>query len=245
MNNRQAQFILSAFRPGGQDATDPQFAEALEQARSDPTLTSWLSAQVAFDRNFADALQSVIPPHDLRPRILAGGAASQPRPTFRRMPFLALAASIAVMALVAGYVLRGKSEASLRPWQAAALAFVSTNHDAPKLDHLVPGIAELHAWLQERNAPMASNLPAGLTQSELLGCKILKIQEQTVTIICFRQTDGRLVHLAVADRSALPGGAATPWFQQSGRWATVSWVEGSRSYMLATLGGEATVRQFL
>lgn len=245
MNNRDAQFVLSAFRPGGQDATDPQFAEALSQARSDPTLASWLSAQVAFDRNFADALQSVRPPDDLRRRIVAGGIASLPRQTFRRTYFLALAAGIAVVALAAGLLLRGKSDHALTPWQAAALNFVSSNNRAPELDHLAPGVEELQSWLTARNAPMAARLPAGLSQSELLGCKVLNVQQRAVTIICFRQTDGRLVHLVVTDRSALPAGAATPAFQQSGPWATVSWVEGGHAYMLAAIGSEATVGRFL
>jgi len=36
MNNQEAKFILAAYRPGGQDASDPLFAEALEQVRRDP-----------------------------------------------------------------------------------------------------------------------------------------------------------------------------------------------------------------
>lgn len=245
MNNRDAQFILSAFRPGGQDANDAQFSEALAQARNDPTLGDWLSAQVAFDRSFADALQSVNPPNDLRRRILAGGAASQPRPTFARRHFLALAASVALLALAAGLLLRGKSGHAMQPWQAAALEFVSTNNNAPTLDHFVPNIDKIHLWLQERNAPMAGNIPTGLARSEVLGCKILKVRERSVTIICFRRADDRLVHLVVTDRSALPATGPSPAFQQSGRWATVSWVDGNQAYMLATLGSEAAVRQFL
>src|SRR5258706_136048 len=38
MNNQEAKLILQAYRCGGQDASDPLFAEALEQARRDPEL---------------------------------------------------------------------------------------------------------------------------------------------------------------------------------------------------------------
>ena len=33
MDNREAKFILGAYRPNGQDAGHPRFSEALEQAR--------------------------------------------------------------------------------------------------------------------------------------------------------------------------------------------------------------------
>jgi hypothetical protein len=38
MDNREAKFVLSAYGPGGQDAGDARFAEALEQVRRDPML---------------------------------------------------------------------------------------------------------------------------------------------------------------------------------------------------------------
>lgn len=54
MDNREARFVLNAYRPGGQDAGDPRFAEALEQARRDPVLERWFSESLAFDAAMAE-----------------------------------------------------------------------------------------------------------------------------------------------------------------------------------------------
>lgn len=51
MNNDEAKFLLSAYRPGGRDAADPSVAAALDQAKRDPALASWFERQQAHDRS--------------------------------------------------------------------------------------------------------------------------------------------------------------------------------------------------
>src|SRR6266487_2814662 len=72
MDNQEAKFILNAYRPGGQDASDPRFAGALEQARRDPILDRWFGESVAFDAAVSQKLRAVEAPADLRENILAG-----------------------------------------------------------------------------------------------------------------------------------------------------------------------------
>ena len=72
MNNQEAKFILSAYRPSGEDAARKQFAEALKQVSRDPALANWLADQRAFDQANSDALCSIPVPADLRGNILAG-----------------------------------------------------------------------------------------------------------------------------------------------------------------------------
>src|SRR5215470_6851095 len=78
MDNREAKFILNAYRPGGQDASDPRFAEAIEQARRDPGLEQWFKESVAFDATVTEKLHAVAVPVDLRDNILAGVKISRP-----------------------------------------------------------------------------------------------------------------------------------------------------------------------
>ncbi|MGH7997549.1 MAG: hypothetical protein ACREFX_14475, partial [Opitutaceae bacterium] len=96
MNNDEAKFILGGYRPGGRDAGDAAFAEALDQARRDPSLAAWLERSQAFDRAISERLKTVAPPADLRQAILAGGRlsrGSRPRRRSRSLPvWLALAA---------------------------------------------------------------------------------------------------------------------------------------------------------
>ncbi len=72
MNNQEAKLILQACRPGGQDASDPMFAEALEQVRGDPELQQWFADQCAYDARIGSKLKEAIPiPPDLKASLLA------------------------------------------------------------------------------------------------------------------------------------------------------------------------------
>ena len=71
MKIQQAKFILSSFRPNGQDAKDPDFAEALALAAEDRELGEWLARERAQDATFSSALSSVELPEELREEILA------------------------------------------------------------------------------------------------------------------------------------------------------------------------------
>jgi hypothetical protein len=72
MNQTQAQLILGACPPGPWPLDDPQVAEALRLAESDPGLARWLAETRGFDTAVAAKLRAVAPPADLRDAILAG-----------------------------------------------------------------------------------------------------------------------------------------------------------------------------
>ena len=71
MDREQAKFILQSFRPDGADASDADFAEALQLAAQDRVLGAWLADERAADAAFATALGEVEIPEVLRQRILA------------------------------------------------------------------------------------------------------------------------------------------------------------------------------
>lgn len=71
MDKQQAQFILHSFRPDGADASDLDFAEALQLAAEDRELGEWLADERAADAEFAAALSDVCIPEELRLHILA------------------------------------------------------------------------------------------------------------------------------------------------------------------------------
>ena len=71
MDREQAKFILQSFRPDGADASDIDFAEALQLAAQDRALGEWLADERAADAAFAAALGEVEIPEELRQRILA------------------------------------------------------------------------------------------------------------------------------------------------------------------------------
>ncbi len=67
-----AKLTLQTYRPGGQDAHDPQFRKVLEQASRDPELARWLANERAVDFYIAAKLQAAInPPPGLLSELLA------------------------------------------------------------------------------------------------------------------------------------------------------------------------------
>jgi hypothetical protein len=71
MDKEQARFILHSFRPNGADASDPDFAKALQCAMENRELGEWLAHERAFDATFAHALGSIDLPENLRADIIA------------------------------------------------------------------------------------------------------------------------------------------------------------------------------
>jgi len=70
MDRKRAQFILQSFRPDGADASDQDFAEALQLAAEDRELGEWLARERAADAEFARAFSEVEIPDELRMHIL-------------------------------------------------------------------------------------------------------------------------------------------------------------------------------
>lgn len=70
MDREQARFILQSFRPDGADASDADFAEALQLVAKDRQLGEWLADERATDAAFAAALGAVEIPEELRQHIL-------------------------------------------------------------------------------------------------------------------------------------------------------------------------------
>lgn len=62
MDNTTAKEILSAYRPGGEDANDPFFREALAQCEHDPAMKRWFYEQRVFDERVAASLQNIRAP---------------------------------------------------------------------------------------------------------------------------------------------------------------------------------------
>jgi hypothetical protein len=70
MTKQEAKEYLSAVRPDGADAPDPTLQPALELAREDSELGSWLVRQQEFDKILIDKFSSIRPPEGLRENIL-------------------------------------------------------------------------------------------------------------------------------------------------------------------------------
>ena len=237
MNNEQAKFILRAYRPGGRDAADPAFGDALRQAQADPALGAWLAREQSLDAAVASKLRALSPPPELREAILAGSRVSFAAPArgWRLPAWLAVAASLAV--LIAGAGLYGlhasrQGRASLDRLAAFALTDPASAHIGPHADKL--GV--FGAWLQNPANRISSGPPADLAQLKSEGCRSFDLAGHEVFEICF-QRDGAWYHLYLTRRSGWRSGGLGPAFRQGAGRSVASWADEKFAYVLMIGGG--------
>lgn len=96
MNSAEAKKILLLYR-GQIDESDPQFAEALAQAKRDPELTEWVRRQNESYRAVQAKFSQIEPPVDLRDKIVRQRPVSFFRP-HTSPALLKIAAAIALFA---------------------------------------------------------------------------------------------------------------------------------------------------
>ncbi|MDD2763385.1 MAG: hypothetical protein PHE83_05360 [Opitutaceae bacterium] len=246
MNNEQAKFILRAYRPGGRDAGDAAFCEALRQAQADPALGTWLAREQAFDTAVAAKLQAIFPPSGLREAILTGARMStsaRPRPAWRPATWMVLAASFAViLTLAATYWLRGPDAVPTGLDQLAefALADPVSAHTGPHVDKL----GALGAWLQNPVNRISSGAPVDLAQLKAQDCRMVSIAGHEVFEICFNR-GGHWYHLYIARRSDFDAGTGQPRFREQGLQSVVAWADQRLAYVLMGAGKAETLRGIL
>jgi hypothetical protein len=245
MDSREAKFVLSAYRPGGQDANDPRFSGALAQMRHDIALEQWFQNSITFDNGVTKKLHAIAVPRDLRDNILAGVKVSRPV----RSPFIkwAIAAALFSIAILSSLIWRETRPAHLTGWQSHALDVISSlvRHKS-KFSAQSRSGHELVAWLRANHAPVAHALPRELEKLEGLGCKTFSWNGIPISVICFVRTDGGLIHLVMMNASASDRALnRKPELVQQGHWATATWREGNLIYMLALEGSQDELRSYL
>ena len=248
MDKNEAKLLLQACRPNGQDAALSVFAEALALVERDPELKAWWEAQQAFDQKISAKLKEVPVPSNLRATILAGRKIEELTPRFQVPTWLAIAAMVVILCVagvgVVHHGMGGTEHLSSDGYKTGAIAFLGDN--GPSLGTTSPDHDKLVAWLKERNAPVGT-IPASMNAMPSVGCQTFPVQGHSVSLICFSMADGGIVHLFVIDRDALadPPSSTGPEYKQMGRWATASWSDGQKSYMLATDAGVNMLKQLL
>ena len=191
MNNQQAKFILSAYRTNGVDANDEVFAEALRQARRDPSLGAWLTRQQAHDAAVVRKLREVVPPAGLRDAILTGARVSHVRRTMWRHPLWMTLGAAAVVVLVA----------SLAFWRSSAVTEDNALLEFALNDTLRghhgdggKGVEAAQTLLSDSHSRLSAGLPVELADFGKVGCRSLLLNGEEVFELCFNR-DGKWFHL--------------------------------------------------
>jgi hypothetical protein len=251
MKSHDAKRLLEVLRPGEADHGDRHFADALQQAGSDPELARWLADQKQFDGTFARALKDLPVPADLRSAILADRP--QPpqkilKPAFGRwlkprwrIPAAAAAAALIISASIAAV-----------HWNRP-VGFAEFCHELLKealsndahLDFKSGDLARIRQWLHGQGVAADVALPAGLQGMRVQGCQVVQAGGQRVPMLCL-MGESKHLHLFVVEGVQLAGlpRAGSPAFERYGSWKTAAWQQGDKTYVLSGLKSYTFVNKF-
>jgi hypothetical protein len=234
MKNEEAKLILQAYRPGGQDASDPGFREALEQAQRDPELARWFAQEQALDSRISAKVRAAMsPPARLKSQLLAQQKILRPVAWWRR-PLWRLAGvlSLVLFATLAVVWFKPSGRSEFAQYRTEMAEFAGRKLD--RLDLMSADIKKIRQWLTERDAHGDLVLPAGLNGRPSMWCRLLDWHGKKVSLICFELQNHKMAHLLVVDRDAFrKAPAQSPQVAQAGDMATVSWSRGNKTYLIA------------
>lgn len=244
MNRDEARIVLQAYRAEADSADrlrDPILAEALKLLDNDPELARWFEQEQAFDARISAALKQAAPPGELRQRILARAHRRWWNRSLHPAE-LALAASVVLVAALAGMWLQGRGEefARLRD-RVIEQSWNGRRH----VDLETPNLAEIRRFIAAHHLRSDFHLPPELSAMQVRGCTLLEIERHKVPFICFG--DGaRHVHLAIIDEKLFPGSEVTssPDFAQWNKWSTATWSNDGTTFVLAGMRPVEFVKRF-
>jgi hypothetical protein len=253
MTTQEAKQILLAYRPWADDAQDPEVAAALVLCRTDAELARWFEQHCAVQTALRAKLQGIKPPDGLLQQIVSEQRARVLSQQTARRRWVAVLACAAI--IVSGWFI----------WKAALhvpredLTFegyrnrmARTALRAYGMDLETNDVTVIQAHLAAHQAPVDYTIPAALREAPVVGCGVLRWQNQPVTMLCYRSGQplqpgmkSDLI-LFVAQQADVKGSAALgeTKFQKVSEWFTASWKEGDKVYLLAAFD-EAELRKRL
>ncbi len=266
MDNARHRQILRVLRPHGADRLDPAAQVALTAARGDAALGHWFEREQAFDRGFAERIQTITAPAHLREAIFASvQQARGPQPARERRtwlvqrPFatglaaLAAAASLALLAIVLW-----PRQARTLDLESAIAAAASASEDVLATRNLAGSpLTEVRDWLAARSAPVPGEIPAALAALPAGGVGIVELGGVTSSVVIF-EAAGRVDSgspLAAAHRLALftlprqscstAGITREPSVREEAGRAIAVWRDATSVYVLTVDASADALRDFL
>ena len=246
MDNLLAKEILLRYRPGTTDASDPEFAEALDQAKRDPELGRWFAQNQAFQATIRARFKQLPVPAGLKEDILAAYRAPASPVWWQQPAFQAFAAAAAILLFI-GLTLFWSQPREGRSFAAFQSRVVRNAQRGYAMEITTTNLGEIRQYLASQGAHADYVLPAPLEKLPGDGGAVLRWRNKTVSMVCFDLGDHNDLYLFVANRADLPGAPSTsdPKFTKIGNLTAASWSAGNRTYVLAGPGDEQFVGQYL
>ncbi len=252
MNRDDAQSILLLYRPGSADAHDPQIAEALALAHSDPDLAEWLEHHSARQLALREQFRGIPVPAGLKEQILSEQRARWRFALIRpRLVLAGMAAAVAAMAVLAVLWFRPQpTDNTFAVYQSRMAGFALRGY---AMDLTTHSPARVRDYLARNGAPSGYALPAALRKATLIGCAVESWHGARVSMICFRtgkplppgqQSDLWLFVVRHGSVGRAPIGRE-PQFALVKRLNTAVWTQRGNLYLLGSTANAQTLRRFL
>lgn len=244
MNREQAREILMAWRPGRDLERDPEVARALETARQDPELRSWLERHAAFQEGMKEAWSRIPVPPDLEDRILARAkTVSIPRWRTRAAIVAAAAAVVMLLGLSAFWLEAPEEEDSFDTYRSRMVRSVLRQY---RMDIETSDMARIREFLSGNDAPADYALAGDVEALPVIGAGVMSWRDRRVSMVCLDGGQEGTVFLFVVDRSAVRHPPPSrPRYERVSRLSTASWSDAERAYVLATHGDEGALKELL
>jgi anti-sigma factor RsiW len=246
MNNQEAKLILQAYRPDGQDASDPLFAEALAQVARDPELQKWFTAENALEAHIQARVREAIPvPARLKSNLLAMRKIARPAPWWLQPLKLSFAAAVLLLLGLAAFRLLPHP-----PAQLAAFRETMARYSLQEHGHIVfesHDMAKIQQWFEGRGIRSDFELPPALPGGSAEGCRVVDWNGRKATMICFVLAGGEHLDLFVVDHDGLPDfpEGAAPQFAPAHGMMTATWSKGGEVYLLTGDGDKKSFQKLL
>lgn len=246
MNRDEAKLLLQVYRPGGQDAAEPRFAEALNLAKNDPELAAWFEQEQAFDAAISQSVKGVPIPENLKSAILTGGKVLNLLPWWRLINWREVAICVSVLLVGAGFFLfslgrtqniltASRAMIQFSDYRVANLAVKSDD-----LDHL-------RAFFTKCHAPANFEIPGGLSRLPVVGGTLIGLQDRTASLVCFQILGNNQLRLFVtelieAPEIPPPGSIRIYEFED---WSWAIWTANDMTYVVAGRVHPASLERLL
>lgn len=237
MNNLEAKLILRAYRPNGEDASDPLFKEALEQVDRNPELKEWFAKEIALEAGVQSRLEEAVRiPRNLKANLLALEKIDQSVPWWMRPIKLTAMGTLAALLLLMVMFMVSPRQNSVESFRRAM-----TQYASQRTEHVTyepRNLPKIEEWLQNQGLLSNINLPQGLKDVGAQGCRVVEWKGCKVVMICFvsRAGEGQHLDLFVMNNSgdAIIPKSETPAFATENGVTTAYWSKGGKTYLLAS-----------